>query len=242
MAAGRGVQSLETMPPDAGVSWNLNGQKLGRKGRDTRARIIAAAAELVAEESGVPVTLSAVARRCSLGMTSLYVYFNDLTELLIALLEPVTATAEDAFIARLRPLWPDDAVGLHSRHFVEAYHAHWLQHAPILHLRNSMADAHDRRMMEHRISAAQPLIHLLAAQMGGNPAASGSHAFAMASMLMTGLERAATVWTDTMLHRMFDTPAFNEIERLLAPAARLLELAIRDARQTMPAGERRFSG
>lgn len=211
---------------------NLNGQKLGRKGRDTRARIIAAAAELVADGSDVPVTLSAVARRCSLGMTSLYVYFNDLTELLIAVLEPVAATAEEAFMARLRPRWPDEELGVQSRRFVEAYHAYWLKHAPLLHLRNAMADAHDRPMMELRIEVALPMIHLFAAQMGAQPSQTLSPAYAMASLLMTGLERAATVWTDTTLHRMFDGLAFSDTERFLVPASRLIELAIRDARVT----------
>lgn len=222
---------------DTAISRNLNGQRLGRKGRDTRARIIAAAAELVADDSDIPVTLSAVARRCSLGMTSLYVYFNDLTELLIAVLEPVAAADEEALVSRLRQRWPDDELGRECRAFVEAYHAYWQKHARLLHMRNSMADAHDRRMMEHRVAAAQPIILLLAAQMGARETAAQSPPFAMASMLMTGLERAATVWTDTTLHSMFDSPAFNDIERFLAPAARLLKLAIGDAREQARAGE-----
>ena len=68
-----------------GLSHNLNGQRLGRKGRDTRDRIIAAATELLAEPGNAAFTLSAVARKAGLGMTSLYVYFKDLGELVLAL-------------------------------------------------------------------------------------------------------------------------------------------------------------
>lgn len=217
---------------DEGISRNLNGQKLGRKGKDTRARILAAAAEIVAEGNEQAITLSAVARRASLGMTSLYLYFNDLTELLIAVLEPVRETAEADYIVKLRKRWPDEELAAHCRSFVEAHHAYWSRHSRLLHLRNSMADAHDRRMMEHRIASAMPVIQLLAGQMDARPDEEPrSPVYAMASLLMTSMERAATVWTDSELHRMLDSPAFTDINRLLVPAARILELGIREGRE-----------
>ncbi|MFT3966240.1 MAG: TetR/AcrR family transcriptional regulator, partial [Sphingobium sp.] len=76
-------------PEEAGddISLNLYGQRLGRKGRETRDRIISAANGLLARPEPVQVTLSAVAREASLGMTTLYLYFSDLTELLSAVLE-----------------------------------------------------------------------------------------------------------------------------------------------------------
>lgn len=224
-------QSGVAVAPDERLSRNLNGQKLGRKGKDTRARILAAAAEIVAEGSEQPITLSAVARRALLGMTSLYLYFNDLSELLLAVLEPVRATAEAAYIVELRTRWPDEDLAVRCHGFVAAHHAYWSRHARLLHLRNSMADAHDRRMMEHRIASAMPVIALLAAQMDAKPEEQPlSPVYAMASLLMTSLERTATVWTDSKLHRMLDSPAFTDIDRLLVPAARILELGIRDAR------------
>lgn len=226
-----GSPELTPLAANDGVSRNLNGQKLGRKGKETRARIIAAATELVSQDNGTPVTLSAVARKVPLGMTSLYLYFNDLTELLIAVLEPVIAAAEDAYVAQLRQRWPDEELAGRCRDFVAAYHAYWLSHSRLLHLRNSMADLHDERMMQLRVAAAIPIIHLLVRQMDGDATATRSPPYAMASMLITGLERAATVLTDKALHRMFDDPAFNDIERFMRPAARLLELGIRDGRE-----------
>jgi AcrR family transcriptional regulator len=227
-------------PREPSVSRNLNGQKLGRKGRDTRARIIAAAAELVARDNDEPVTLSAVAREVGLGMTSLYLYFADLTELLLAVLEPVSAEAEEAYLVLLREDWPEKDLAAHCRRFVEAYHRYWAKHAGLLHLRNAMADSHDERMMQQRVASATRAIGLLAAQMDrGQPAdPSGSPSQPMASMLMTMLERSATVWTDKLLHRTLAHVSFADAERFLAPAARLLELGVRDGRLAAAQGRR----
>ena len=42
------------------ISHNLAGQKLGRKGRDTRERILVATLELIEEMGEVPISMSAV--------------------------------------------------------------------------------------------------------------------------------------------------------------------------------------
>ena len=214
-------------PAEKALSHNLNGQRLGRKGRDTRDRIVAAAAELIAESPQSPVTLSAVARRASLGMTSLYLYFSDLSELVLAVLEPIMASAEDAYVAHLREHWPDAMLRDHCVTFVRDYHSFWRQHSRILHLRNSRADAYDPKMVQHRISAALPLIELLTAQMNGNPADTESPAYGMATALFIGLDRLIAIRTDTDPRRLNFEP--NLSNRLLAEA-RLLELGIADAR------------
>ncbi len=212
------------------VSHNLHGQKLGRKGRDTRDRILAAAAELIMSEEDAPISLSAVARKTPLGMTSLYNYFTDLTELLLAVLEPVMATAEGAFMAMMRERWPDDELGERCHDFMLAFFDFWSKHARLLHLRNSMADNRDQRMMLHRVTSTLPVISLLAAQMDGDPEVADSPAVAMATTLMTGIERSVTVTTDAYLHDLFGQGRRHPVDHYLRPAARLMELAIRDIR------------
>lgn len=212
------------------VSLNLNGQKLGRKGRDSRARIIAAAAELVAAGGNAPVTLSAVARKSELGLTSLYVYFTDLTELLLAVLEPVRAAAEDAYLQLMRQPWPDESLPRHCREFAAAYYDFWQQHSRILHLCNSLADQNDQRMVQHRVDAVQPVITMLVEQMNGDLKQPGSPVYALAIMLVMAIERAATIRTDETLPGLLESGMMQEADRFLHPAARLLELGIRDAR------------
>lgn len=212
------------------ASYNLQGQKLGRKGRDTRERILAATAELLAGPPDVPVTLSAVARKVPIGMTSLYVYFSDLTELILAVLEPITASAEAAYVGHLRERWEDDALREHCIAFVQDYHAFWRQHARVLHLRNSMADGFDTRMVAHRIGTARPLIELIIQQMDGDPTDTESPVAAMATALYVGLERLVVVLTDAEMPKRINTEFIPNLQNRLLAVARLLELGIRHGR------------
>lgn len=212
------------------LSHNLQGQRLGRKGRGTRERILAATERLLAGPPDTPISLSAVAREASLGMTTLYLYFSDLTELLLAALDPIMRSAEERYVGHARDRWPDDELAEHCRRFVEAYHGFWEQHSRILHLRNSYADNQDPRMLEHRIETTRPLIGLLVQQMDGDPKAMLSPTFGMATSLLTAIERLVTVTTDANFPtHMIEDPKLH-IQTLLGGAARLLELGIKDRR------------
>lgn len=239
--AGRGAaqmaEAVETVSPGLAlpalddVSHNLNGQRLGRKGRVTRDRILCACAELLADPGETPISLSAVARRANLGMTSLYNYFADLTELLLAVLEPVMATAEESYLAVLRERWPDEALGERCYEFVRAYHAFWTRHSRLLHLRNALADQRDERMLQHRVASAGPLIATVTAQLDGDMSAPGSMARGMATVLVTGIERTVTVSTDPLYFARIGQPNGRQPDDFyLEPQARVLELAIRDTR------------
>jgi AcrR family transcriptional regulator len=213
------------------LSHNLDGQKLGSKGRDTRERVLAATHRLLAEPDGV-ISLSAVAREASLGMTTLYLYFSDLTELLLAVLDPIMASAETSYVAHLREDWPDETLHEHCLEFVESYHAFWVRHTRILHLRNSYADANDARMREVRIQSSQPLMRLLVRQMNGDPAVTRSPTAAMATVLLTSIERLVTVTTDVNFSSLLIDDPVAHIHSLLKAEARLLELGVRDGRMT----------
>ncbi len=236
------VQSLKVVVADKvtrssarALSHNLNGQRLGRKGRDTRDRIIVAAQRLIADEYSAPLTLSAVAREASLGMTSLYNYFGDLTELLLALLEPVFAEAEIAYASKLRTRWPDEVLGASCLDFVTAFYAFWQRNSRLLHMRNSLADHQDARMAQHRVAAAGPVIELFVTQMGHQASEQGSPAFGMATVLYAGIERIVTIATDADMEALLRGNFSSHIDNYLQSEARLLELGIRDYR-TNPLG------
>jgi AcrR family transcriptional regulator len=223
--AGR-VRSSGAMP----VSHNLSGQRLGRKGRGTRARIIAAANELLAAPGDAQVSMSAVARQASLGLPTLYLYFTDLTELLLAVLEPVMVEAEAAYIRQLRERWPDATLAENCVEFVTEMHAFWHRNSAALHLRNSMSDQRDRRIMANRVRFAQPVITLLVAQMDHDPEVAGTPAAGLATVLYTGVERVITVLTDRMLPAVLPGQFAPSVHNFLKAEARLIELGIRDAR------------
>lgn len=213
----------------AAVSHNLNGQRLGRKGRVTRERILAAAIELI-KDSEEPVTLARVARGASLGMTSVYNYFTDMTELLLAVLEPVMATAEDDYLSLVRERWPDEELYARCYGFVRAYHGFWARHSWLLHMRNALADQQDARMMAHRIRSSRPIVALLVKQMSDEPIGLGPHT-SMATMVMIGIERSVTLVTDKELRRLVGIEPELSEDRYLVPGARLMEFAISDARK-----------
>lgn len=212
------------------LSHNLLGQRLGRKGRDTRERILAATEHLLAAGPETTISLSAVAREASLGMTTLYLYFSDLTELLLAVLDPVIASAEESYIAPLRAYWPDDALAAHCLTFVQSFHEYWQRHSRILHLRNSLADNNDERMRANRIAATQPLRALFVSQMDGEVSETTSAAFATATVLITGVERTITMATDANIASM-SSDSEAHAKKLVLATARLLELGIRDGRE-----------
>lgn len=230
-----GAEVAATAAPvetDDPVSHNLNGQRLGRKGRDTRDRILLAATSILYCDAGrTPISLSAVAREAGLGLTSLYNYFADLPELLSAILDPVMASAEDVYLGALRSRWPDAELGARCHDFVANYHKFWERHSRLLHLRNAMSDQQDPKMTRQRIKATQPIIGLIVEQMDGDPHAPRSPEFAMATVLMIGIERSTTISTDDELPMRMAQDIRHDDEHFIRPSALLMELAIREMRK-----------
>jgi AcrR family transcriptional regulator len=216
------------------LSHNLLGQRLGRKGRDTRDRIIAATEKLLAEPPGTPISLSAVAREASLGMTTLYLYFSDLPELLLAVLAPIMATGEHSYIDPMRERWSDEELGEKCLRFVQAYYAFWVRNSRILHLRNAYADNNDERMRKSRVDSSRMIIELLVEQMDCSVtvAPERSPAHSMATVLLTGIERMITVATDANFRNFAPADPDPWIRSLMHAEARLLQLAIVDGRAT----------
>lgn len=229
---GSGAAPLPALAIADAASHNLAGQKLGRKGRDTRDRIIAAAVELIyCSPPETQISLSAVARQASLGMTSLYNYFSDLPELLLALLEGVMVTAEESYLALMRTRWPNEELVERCYQFVSGYHGFWTRHTRILHLRNSLSDDGDQRMIDQRVGATQPIIRRIVEQMDGDPRAPRSPEFAMATVLMIGIERSVTISTDRELPMLIAEDIQHDSNHFLRPCARLMEMAIWDMRR-----------
>jgi AcrR family transcriptional regulator len=210
------------------LSHNLVGQRLGRKGMETRERIVRAALCLLEGPHETPITLTSVAREASVGMTTLYLYFPDLGDLVLAALMRVMDSAESAYLDRLRIRWSDRRLKASCLDFLRAHLRFWRDHARILHMRNSYADASDVRFLEYRNTASKPLLALLIKQMDsvtGDPVC--GH---FATVLVTGLERLAAVVTNAnwfITARDFDViDNAAYIDALLQAEAEVMALAI----------------
>lgn len=220
---------------DEGISHNLQGQRLGRKGRDTRERILAATERLLNGPRKGPISLSAVAREASLAMTTLYLYFSDLAELLLAVLEPVMAGAEEAYVACLRERWPDDRLHDACVDFVARYFRFWAANFSMLQLREQFAekfvDKQDASMIQYRIKASRAMIEMLVLQMDGEPGDRNSEHYGMATILWTSIERLLTITRDVALPEMQESGVSMNVSNVLKAEARMLELCIRNCRQ-----------
>ena len=220
------------MGAETKIDTNLQGQRLGRKGRITRERIITAARELIEDSETEDLSISAVARRAELRVSSIYNYFPDLTDLFLTVLEPVIAETEVEFLSILTEHWPDEALGERCEAFVQAFYRFWERNVRLLHMRNAMADKHEPRVLAQRIAAARQVVNLLGVQMGGAREDVTGPEYDLASVLYTGLERVVTIATDDLLKAHYPP----NIQRRFGGAtleqqARLLELAIRDERE-----------
>ncbi|MCW1428373.1 TetR/AcrR family transcriptional regulator [Novosphingobium sp. JCM 18896] len=217
------------------ISHNQIGQKLGRKGQETRERIISAMLQLLADHDGPPVTVSGVAKEAQVRPPNVYLYFPDMGELVLAALSRVMDTAEEAYLARLRRRWPDETLHECCLAFLTAHYDFWDRHARLLHMRNAMADASDLRILRYRNDVTLPLIRLLADQIGSGLREDAD----IACVLLTGLERVATVVTNPQFRII--TGGFTEhdqrtyVRNLIAAEAEILAVVIAHRRPSSAA-------
>jgi len=173
---------------------NQIGQIMGRKGHDTRARLVAAAARLVAARPLRELRVTDIAREAGLGAPNFYVYFPDVGAAVLAALEQHPQASPD-LLALLDRDWTT-ADGLdHARDFVTAYLGSWQDNFALLRARNLAADEGDERFLDQRLADIGPILQGLtakfeAAQASGR-APTSVRAQAAAGVVVAALERLA---------------------------------------------------
>ncbi|WP_156472033.1 TetR/AcrR family transcriptional regulator [Sphingorhabdus sp. M41] len=217
-------------PASERVVRNLNGQKLGRKGIITRQRILTAASKLIVETDDLQISLGAIAAEADLGMTSVYNYFSDLTDVILGVLEHIMVDAEEAYLAHLRIRWEDENLAEECSKFINAFFIFWTRNANVFHIRNNFADKRDRKMIAHRASVAQEILGLIIAQMAKKSESSEYPHNSMASAVYMGIERAVSVLNNKLLMNDLPTAYRPDKTGLLAAEARLFEFGIRSER------------
>jgi AcrR family transcriptional regulator len=219
------------------IDTNLQGQKLGQKGRVTRDRIIVATRELIEDPSLGDLSISSVARRANLRVSSIYNYFPDLSDLFMTVLEPTMDKAQEIYLSVLRDHWPDEELEACCKRFVEAFHRFWEENVRLLHVRNILAQQHDHRVLAHRINSARTTVRLLQAQMGVSANLTGCDAQDLASVLYAGMERVVTIVSDELLNAPYPRDIARRFgKHTLTQLARVMTLAIRDERSKVAGG------
>jgi AcrR family transcriptional regulator len=224
----------ESVPAERGTTHNLQGQRLGRKGQATREGILNAALRIIEAPGDVPLTMSGVAREVAVTMTTLYIYFPDLGELVLAVLDRVMHDADAAYLDRLRKKWPDETLGEHCLEFLRGHLVFWRQHARILQMRNGYADTGDVRFLNYRNRVTTPVIELLVRQMDARMDSVDMAEVHLATVLVIGFERMATVTTNPVFHVAARAQGVQDraayIDRLIETEADMMAVMIRRQR------------
>ena len=149
---------------------NLLGQKMGRKGRETRQRIMDAALELLKTSSYKDLSVSEMASEAELSNATFYVYFNDVEEVLFACVQAAALDLGELH-AILDTPWRPSNVREQVRKFVDVYNVLWEKYRIELRVRNLEADQGNPRFLNLRIETTRTLPRKLAnkiAQMNPN--------------------------------------------------------------------------
>lgn len=172
---------------------NKDGQTIGRKGTESRVRLLEATRRLIGQVPVQRLTASAIARGAGLASQTFYLYFRDVEEALLHLAVAAEADLDGIRIALDQP-WNPDAFDLHAERFVDAFYRYWDGHRALLTVRNFLADSGDPAFIQQRSRSALPIVngiarHIIAAR--GGAAVSEREAFARAILLYAAIERMA---------------------------------------------------
>ena len=202
---------------------NKDGQAIGRKGAESRARLLVATRQLLIElTTARKLTASSIARAAGLASQTFYLYFDDVEEILFCLSEEASADTVEIIEALDRP-WDAAEPQNYTQPVVSAFYRYWDRHRPILNIRNYMADRGDEAFASLRNESAIPIITRIAQRIRsgqGEARLTERDSLARAIIIFSAIERmAARYATNQGLHLM---PSAEEMKHAEADILALL--------------------
>jgi AcrR family transcriptional regulator len=169
---------------------NLYGQSMGRKGTQTRERLIRATAELLERRPLRDVNVSDIATLAGTSGSSFYIYFSDVSEAALAAADGIEQITPGIQTMLEQP-WTKSEAQERAAALVDAYVNFSSQHHAVLRIRNLAADEGDKRFEEVRHRAVVRIHELLEARI----AAAGNtlDPSAGASAVLALMERIAVI-------------------------------------------------
>lgn len=121
------------------ISMNKQGQVLGRKGQETRQRLMAATRRLLFTHPLVDITAVAISKAAGTSSASFYMYFDDVQDVLYSL--ALEAGEDMANVSKLlEEPWPVERFEEEALRLIEALNGVWSRHREVLRYRNLEAD------------------------------------------------------------------------------------------------------
>ncbi|MFP6850443.1 MAG: TetR family transcriptional regulator [Pseudomonas sp.] len=195
---------------------NLYGQKLGRKGVETRARLLRATENLLEKRSISELTIADIAAAARTSPAAFYVYFEDVNQAILAAAQTIEQITPE-IKALLSSPWTTENSKDNALALVKAYLALWQEHHAILRIRNLAADEGDKRFEDVRHAAVEPIHTLLSERI--KEADNGFEPLSGASAVLVLIERVAAVVRLPLRRRHSSrTQLINSAARLVAHA------------------------
>ncbi len=185
--------TTKTGKSDRSEAVDQSGRVLGPRALDTRERLLAATASLLAGRSLRELRVVDIARQVGTSPATFYQYFKDVEEAVLRLAEQ--ASQEMPAVVRLIDgSWDGDAGLERARSLADAFIRHWDAHHGALRVRNLASDEGDARFQTVRGAAMTPVLDALASQIAVHQKADKAsllHPHAAAAALAAILERLA---------------------------------------------------
>lgn len=202
------------------INKNKHGQSLGRKGRETRTRLLDAARELLQSNSPVQLTVVAIAKKAKSSSATFYLYFEDVRGLLLVLSEEAETDMKVVHEVLDEP-WDPQFLDLdHAARVVQAFVSVWDKHREVLRYRNLEADRGDAEFENIRLRTSVRIVsrfaeHIFAAY----PEDTGltfTEAMAEASVLVAAMERLAATDLDAVNRGVGQGAMWEGMTRIIA--------------------------
>jgi len=177
----------------------VDGRALGRRGAETRRRLLEATAKLLEHHGVRDLRVVEITRAVGTSPATFYQYFHDVPEAVLALAEEV---GED--LAPIGEVLDGDWTGHRgldaARVLVEKFITFWDEHRAVLRTRNLAAQEGDDRFRAVRNAALRPMLDRLASRIAASQRAGAVaerlSAPTAAAALMAMLERMAAFHED----------------------------------------------
>ncbi|MGX7000424.1 TetR family transcriptional regulator [Caballeronia sp. KNU42] len=169
---------------------NLYGQSIGRKGAETRERLIKATVELLEKRSLRDVSVADITAVAGTSSSGFYIYFSDVAAAALAVAETIIQITPE-IEALLSKEWTAENADANAHALVSAYVNFTRQHHAILRVRNLAADEGDRRFEDARHKAVARIHELLTARI--EAANNGLDPSSGASAVLALMERISAI-------------------------------------------------
>ena len=182
------------MNDDALASVALDGRPLGRRGAETRQRLLDATSQLLEDKGLRELKVVDIARAVGLSPATFYQYFADVEAAVLAL--SIAVGEETSSLAGLLAEDWNRPDGLtFARRLVEDFIANWDEHRAVLRTRNLAAQEGDERFRSVRNESLRPLTEGIGAKVAARRD-SGLSPYAAGAAMVSMLERMAAFHTD----------------------------------------------